>query len=419
MAECAEHRADTLEFGKRLGLLEPLGEQPAHVWVGAPTVEERRLAAKLLDDHRQRALQSAARSDKRTHAALMAWERFCSAIPNRKPFLALEGKPSDWVHAAYNRKTMHMFEGYTRANQGITPDTVAGYAGTIHTLRSVAADYCVLGSSDDVVGDRAAKQMRLEQGSRGERSLCRGVRAVDLRAAHAQWDWSDPEAYTKWSCALAAWNGAFRGADMGVAEAWQTPDPLVHLMWSHVRRLGDSRVGEEGLVFDALSSKDTDGRKKRMPVPFAKRPPMLDGSPDPLCPVHWVLLDRAMRACNVPERLRAVTLFYSHPDGSPYTSKDVAAIGKEIATLAGWSAEEVRTVGAKWARIGGATDLYEVFGEEGRAILKRRGRWASDLDAIYARTSLGPQLDASRRMAEATSAEFERAFTGFVQSSRM
>ena len=42
--------------------------------------------------------------------------------------------------------------------QPITADTVAGYAGCIHTLRSIAADYCVLGSSDDVVGERAHRR---------------------------------------------------------------------------------------------------------------------------------------------------------------------------------------------------------------------------------------------------------------------
>eukprot|EP00966_Prymnesium_polylepis_P141199 3260933-Prymnesium_polylepis.1 len=69
----------------------------------------------------------------------------------------------------------------------------------------------------------------------------------------------------------------------------------------------------------------------------------------------------------------------------------MAALGQRIAARVGL---DTQGVGGKWARIGGATDIMDALGpEEGRAVLRQRGRWQRDLGSIYARVSARRQLD--------------------------
>ena len=233
---------------------------------------------------------------------------------------------------------------------------------------------------------------------------------------------SAPDGITDWAVATFALNTVSRGADVGVVSPKALPDPLVDLMWSHLQFshntfafASDGTAAHESMVAHMLPSKDTQARKQRVPVPIARRKRPEGASPDPVCAFHWVRVDWLCRQASVPPQARESTLFFTHADGRPYTSEDVAAIGKRIASLAGWPAEEVALVGAKWARIGGATDFYDEFAEEGRAILKRRGRWASDLDQIYSRTSLTRQLEASQRVGDSSGLDFERVFPGYAQ----
>ena len=72
-------------------------------------------------------------------------------------------------------------------------------------------------------------------------------------------------------------------------------------------------------------------------------------------------------------------------------------------------------VGAKALRIGGATDCRECTGEAGKALVKRRGRWASDIAEIYQRELVGTQLELSARMGAAFDASLEEMVPGWVQ----
>ena len=106
------------------------------------------------------------------------------------------------------------------------------------------------------------------------------------------------------------------------------------------------------------------------------------------------------------------TYVFARPDGTPFTSKDVADIGQRIARCAGWPAAEVARIGAKCFRVGGATDYADELGVEGRDVLQRRGVWDSDLDFIYSRTTVQRQLDASARVGNARGTTVERALPG-------
>ena len=53
--------------------------------------------------------------------------------------------------------------------------------------------------------------------------------------------------------------------------------------------------------------------------------------------------------------------------------------------------------------------------DEARRVLKKRGRWLSDIAHIYARTSLDTSLEASARLADVTGRDVEAAFSGWAE----
>eukprot|EP00965_Chrysotila_dentata_P096592 3191945-Pleurochrysis_carterae.AAC.1 len=49
--------------------------------------------------------------------------------------------------------------------------------------------------------------------------------------------------------------------------------------------------------------------------------------------------------------------------------------------------------GGKSLRIGGATDLRDILGEAGKVQIQTRGRWGSDVAAVYQRATVDRQLE--------------------------
>jgi hypothetical protein len=70
--------------------------------------------------------------------------------------------------------------------------------------------------------------------------------------------------------------------------------------------------------------------------------------------------------------------------------------------------------GGHSARIGGATDLAEK-GTASEVLLRAKGRWASDIGAIYARLTRRALLAASRLMQKAKARDLEELLPDFVQ----
>ena len=64
-------------------------------------------------------------------------------------------------------------------------------------------------------------------------------------------------------------------------------------------------------------------------------------------------------------------------------------------------------------------DLYDTSTaaglEEAKRVLKKRGRWRSDIAFIYARTSLDSSLEASARLADVSGRDIESAFVGWAE----
>ena len=77
---------------------------------------------------------------------------------------------------------------------------------------------------------------------------------------------------------------------------------------------------------------------------------------------------------------------------------------------------EENLFGAKSFRIGGATDYRAVYGPEAaERIIKQRGRWWSDIHALYQRALAAEHLQGSAAIADARGAELEALCKGWVQ----
>eukprot|EP00965_Chrysotila_dentata_P032968 1098498-Pleurochrysis_carterae.AAC.1 len=74
--------------------------------------------------------------------------------------------------------------------------------------------------------------------------------------------------------------------------------------------------------------------------------------------------------------------------------------------------------GGKWWRIGGATDMRDLKGEEGCALIKQRGRWQSDVASVYQRAIIDAQLEAiSAGIGDASGVELKAVCAGCAQPS--
>ena len=97
-------------------------------------------------------------------------------------------------------------------------------------------------------------------------------------------------------------------------------------------------------------------------------------------------------------------------------TRDVNGAVREVARAAGC---DPGVFGAHSPRIGAATDMRDLLGAvEGKAVVKARGRWKSDIHEVYERASLGASLDASARAADVGGREVEAVFAAWVQPAR-
>ena len=104
---------------------------------------------------------------------------------------------------------------------------------------------------------------------------------------------------------------------------------------------------------------------------------------------------------------------FAHASGVEFDTGDVRRVAQSMAEACG---EDPARFGGKSFRVGGATDLRCALGvAEGKAVIKQRGRWNSDIADIYQRALLADQLDGSAAMGGAHGADLEGLLDGWSQ----
>ena len=436
---------EVMALAARLGLTGPLG-----VDFGASAGNG--FGSSLLAAAHRR--QAEAWDLPRTATALQWTERFVHASGRAPLFLPAVGTDAT-AGAIWNRTTLDMLGEFIRtappmgATKGtcVGADTAQSYVGAIRLLRSREAKYDVAPEHVDLWAPLAFKQMRRADGPPGDRALSRGVRDTTLRrAADAGFDRRPGQPAVDWAAALYAKDAYLRGGEIGVQDG-ATPDSRRILTWlsfTFMEPRGES-LGRPWLLGRVVPIKDVDARRGGYPTPTCRRHDGPFGA-DPTCPYDavalawwcrraragapfpvdgqgrpaarwWLLCEGAGRAATAPPDSSP---FFTTASGAAFTTSDVRRLARSIAAAAhGVCTEEPPPgeVGAKAFRIGGATDGRAKLGDRSADVLKQRGRWQSDVAAIYQRPLLAEQLSLSGQVVPDAAGGLEDVCLGFAQAA--
>ena len=421
-------------IAERLGLTGPLGDGDAPDGAHRGSALLARLERGLLAD------AALAWDTPRLRTALTWFEAF-DLQSDRQFFLPAQG-PHAHVGQMWNRRSLDLLTrfivtspplGATRGTS-VSQDVAQSYTSAVYLFRCRQAGYDVAPAAMSFVAPLAAKSRKRKEAPATQRRLCRGFRAVDFTAAMAAgFDRSSPHGAEDWAAGLAAHNMLLRGGEVGISDdAHPEPHRVLRgrsFSWREPTRASRGRMW---ILVMVVPIKDPSCSHRGYPTPVARRHDGLLGA-DPLCtydalamlwwsrigggrpfpvdssgrpsPSWWSLGDDAA-ALSAP-------MFTSR--GRVWRTSSARDLFRALAFAAGLTPSEY---GAKSGRIGGATDARDRVGDGSADVVKRRGRWASDVAEVYQRELLGPQLDLSASLADAVGEDLERMCLGWAQPGR-
>ena len=251
-----------------------------------------------------------------------------------------------------------------------------------------------------------------------------------------------PQGAVEWAAGLTAHNTLLRGGEVGTTDTVASADIDINriITWSSLEWKSpcpDSQ-NRPWLVVWVVPIKDASARKKAHPIPISRSHQGTFGD-KPLCTYdalvrawwlrrvgaeHSIPLDPSGVPVDewwrTPPMRAAPPLdspFFTLQGGEIYRSADVRELVRKWATLIDLPPLEFTS---RAFRVAGATDIRERIGDEEKSkrLIKDRGRWESDIGAIYSRPLVAPQLAASASVSNATGAGFEDIFEGFAQPAR-
>jgi hypothetical protein len=409
---------DALAWAQELGLRGTLQDlAPAGAWGPDATAAEIEDLESLKADALHRAEASHAPGYESRLGTMLHWVAlYLIAYPNYILFLPLHEPDTHMQHALHNESTLatlRVFMGRHgsiakgKLGQSTTSDTKAAVTSTLRAFRSLEARYDVCDAKFQLLLPAVGQNMRREDRPSAERAFALGIRSQHLVQLHAM---GFHVSVFDFGLAHTAIQVCARGGEPGIRERMTEADfdPSRGVVWTDIvwRTAAESQSSLPSIDFYWYPAKDGRVTHRKVPIPISR---IHDGPPGsrPDCPYDairalWDLRSPHVAACppGCSHRAcaRSQTPFFRADDGKLVDTPYMAALGGRWATALGLPAEGV---GAKWARIGGATDIFDAMGvAEGAAILRQRGRWKRDLGAIYARVSASRQLDVSRRMTQ-------------------
>ena len=404
---------DALAWAAELGLRGTLQDiEPAGAWTDGADAAEMEDFAQLQADVAHRAAHAKAPSYLGALKTALHWVAlYRLRYPHRVLFLPLHEPDTHRDHALHNEQTlatllafMQQHGSLARGKRGSQTlgDTKSGVVSTIRAFRSLEARYDVGDPRFGLQLRMLGQNLRLSDAPRAERELSQGVRAMHLAQLHQQGQTlgTFDEALAHVSLQMCA-----RGGEPGVRDQGKL-EPHRAFVWTDIewRTAAESQSTLPSVDLWWYPAKDGQVHHRKVPIPISRRHNGPRGA-DPDCPydalwAHWdarlARLPLCPAGCTHAQCPRSRTAVFTTDAGKVVDTSYMAALGQRIATSVGL---DTRGVGGKWARIGGSTDIMDALGpEEGRAVLRQRGRWQRDLGSIYARVSARRQLDASLAM---------------------
>ena len=365
----------------------------------------------------------------RLHTALTWFEEFMG-VARREPIFMHLQHSGDIDSMQYNQETLDMFSEYVRrrgsrlrgrAGEEIKSDTIQTYVSMIKKLRTHEAHHTIVGPEVNVIGPAAHKRMRQLDGPPGERKLSLGLRARHLReAALLGFDRKSKRGRQEWGAALTAHNLLARGGEVCVVDSAPL-DTARDLIIGAVEFREPSEVSEDlpWLTVELVPIKDTTARRRSAVMPIRRRGPGGKIGDDPMDTYDAIVLAIEGRIGRLPpargkvEGPEALLPLFVGPKGAPWCTSDTRRLARRIAARLELDEE---LFGAKSFRIGGATDYRAIYGPEAaERVIKQRGRWWSDIHALYQRSLATEHLQGSAAIGDARGAELEALCKGWSQ----
>ena len=216
---------------------------------------------------------------------------------------------------------------------------------------------------------------------------------------------------------LLGHNALARGRCLGLAHAGDAVDPSRDLVHGAFDWEAAAEMSPPAVVVWMHPSKDPTQTKPRYPILVQRRNEVHADSrlgEDPMCTYDALLAVRALQ----PGALHTDLFFRVPPPAegsSHWTNVDTGLISrwvKEVCPAAGLPTEGR---GSSSLRIGGATDLYDLYGPQAERLIRERGRWASDVAQIYQRVSATAHGAASRAIGDSEGVDLQSMLGGWAQ----
>lgn len=355
-------------------------------------------------------------------SAVRALARFAEACPERELFRRPAFK-GDLDVQAYNEWTFILFawflfrEPSPTTGKPLKVKSVKSYVSLLKGYLSFSYAFDVVDRSKE--GNLRLKKlledMEAHEPLGGVRKKRRAFRRRHLRRAwrNGASNELDLNSVNSWAAVNTAWHTLARGGELCPSDEpskWRADgQPTRADLTFHARRSGSRYAC---LMLRPL--------KKRGAARAPKIPQYIEehdgGGSD-----TFAALRRLEALDPVPQSERAATPLFrvrirTRRGGiAKVRHMPVSALRLEVkryAAMAGFS--DTHQFGAHSPRVGGATDLAST-GKSTELLLRAKGRWASDIGAIYARMTRRSLLAASRLMQKAKGRDLEEILPDFVQ----
>lgn len=410
-----------------LGITGPLSNRDRDAWSQPPAGGELAALAALRDgaDTRLYSSHGSASGEPSHLRTALGWlRRFTEVLPSRVLFVPHDGA-GDVHAAAYNEETFRLFAEFVRRHGSVRPGAqgttvssaaISDYISALRAFRSREAGYNLLVSGGNLRLPPQLKQMRREDGPAGARELQRALSARLLRrlSQRPDFDRVSSRGVLRWAVLWGGHNLLLRGGEFGCVDnrAFVSAYGLTLADCDWVAPCAETG-GYHALVVDVMVIKDERVSRSRTPCLIRRRqPPHAPRGSDPCCAYDAMRALWEMRIAQVPSVEYSRAPLFATADGQAVTTTHVLAFVREAAAAAG---ESPADFDSRSLRIGGATDLYHLFGpQEAERIIAARGRWCSLIHQIYTRLSATSMLAVSSVMADATGVDLEAFRHGYV-----
>ena len=361
----------------------------------------------------------APKSEGPVQSALRLLARFSDACPDRELFK----RPrffGDMEASAYNEWTMILFVWWAATTDSPTTGRRLK-AKTLKSYVSLLKGYLSFNYAFDVV-DRTIRLKRLikslveEEPLGGVRKKRRGFRRMHLRRlGRTAWaQQTDVDTVNKVAALASAWHVLARGGELcpGCKHAQWRAD--LHPTRADLAFYVNTKGQRYAVLWLRPLKKRGEGPQPKVPQYILEH----DGSGSDV----YRLLRRLEEFDPVPAEERAQTPLFRvrvavRGGGVQHrhmTVPQLKQVTRKAARLIGYT--DMAVWGAHSARIGGATDLADGDASGGSMLLlKAKGRWASDIGAIYSRLTRKALLAASALMQKSKGRDLEEIFPEFVQ----